>query len=334
MTKKVFRVQWHVTERCNLKCIHCYQDKLCIKDELSLEETKKGLDMLKKTVEKWGMECEVSITGGEPFLRKDWFEICKYIEEKGFYLSILSNGTLLGPDIIKKLKQLKSIRYIQISLDGGNKETHEFIRGKGNFDKAIESIKLLKKNGFKVATKFTVHKRNLSNLKEYLDLTKSLNVDFVSVARYIPWGNGKDILDYFLNKEEIKGVYELVLSYAEKNKGKIEYDVRRPLWILLKKEGNNVGGRCTAGLMGLTILPNGDILPCRPMGIVLGNILKNTFFEVWYLSDILWKIRNYKDWKCGKCENNFTCGGCLAISNAIHKDYFVEDDQCFKELLK
>ena len=110
--------------------------------------------------------------------------------------------------------------------------------------------------------------------------------------------------------------------------------MKRPLWILLKNNHNNAGGRCMAGVNGLTILPNGDVFPCRPMGIKIGNLLKQSFFEIWYTSDLLWKIRNFKDWNCGKCEFSRACGGCLAISNAIYGNYFFEDAQCFKEITK
>ena len=79
------------------------------------------------------------------------------------------------------------------------------------------------------------------------------------------------------------------------------------MWILLKDKKTDIGGRCVAGINGLTIMPNGDVLPCRPMGIKIGNVIKNTFFEMWYTSDILWKIRNYKDWECGTCNYNKIC---------------------------
>ncbi|MBU0457605.1 MAG: radical SAM protein [Nanoarchaeota archaeon] len=332
-TKKMFRVQWHITEMCNLNCIHCYQDELCVKDELNLNQIKTAANMLKKTVDKWGMDCEISLTGGEPFVRKEWFEICKFLDEMGFYISILSNGLLIDEKIIQKLKEIKNLRYIQISLDGGSKEVHEKVRGRNTFDKTISSINLLKENEIKVATKFTVHKLNFPDLVNYLNLTEALGVDFVSAARYIPWGQGNNIKEYFLTKEEVKNVYELVLKYANKNQGKILYDTRRPLWVLLKDKDTDVGGRCMAGINGLTILPNGDVLPCRPMGVKIGNILKQTFFEMWYTSDLLWKIRNYKHWSCGECGLGKVCGGCLAISNAIHKDYFVNDPQCFKEIV-
>lgn len=333
-TKKIFRVQWHLTERCNLRCIHCYQDNYSKHKEINIEEMKKAAKMLKKTTKKWNMKCEVSITGGEPFIRKEWFEFCKYLEELGFFISILTNGTLLTDSILNKLKTLRNLRYVQISLDGGTKEIHEKVRGDGSFEKAITAIKMLKKNAIKVSTKFTVHKINLNDLTNYLDLTEELQVNFVSAARYVPSGPRKNIKKYFLTRAETKEVYEQILYYAKKNKGKIVYDTRRPLWILLQDQNTNVGGRCVAGINGLTILPNGDVLPCRPMGIKVGNVIENTFFEIWYTSDILWKIRNYKNWECGRCNYNKTCGGCLAISNGIHNNFFKSDPQCFKNEIK
>ena len=185
-------------------------------------------------------------------------------------ISILTNGTLLNQDIVDKLKTLNNLRYLQISLDGGTKEVHDVIRGKGNFEKSINSIKLLKKNSLKVSSKFTVHKKNLFDLKNYLDLTEYLKLNFVSVARFIPWGQSKDVINLFLSPSEIKSVYELVKEFAEKNDGKIVYDTRRPLWNLIENGNHKLGGRCLAGYNGLTIMPNGNVLPCRAMGKSLG----------------------------------------------------------------
>jgi radical SAM protein with 4Fe4S-binding SPASM domain len=332
--KKTFRVQWHLTERCNLKCIHCYQDEIQIKEELSFDQIKKAAIMLKKTIDKWGMLCEISVTGGEPFVRKDWFEICKMFEELDFFLSILTNGTIITEEILEKLKQLKNLKYIQVSLDGGTRSVHERIRGINTFEKALSTIRLFKENGFRVATKFTIHKLNQNDLKAYLDLTENIDVDLISVARLIPWGAGKQIKEMTMSKLEVKRAFELILSYAKKNAGKKLYNTRRPLWCLLKDSDTDLGGRCVAAYNGLTVLPNGDVLPCRPMGVVVGNILKNTFFEIWYTSDFLWKVRNMSRKGCEKCNNYELCGGCIAISNALHNDFFVKDPQCFKELMK
>jgi len=332
--KKIFRVQWHLTERCNLKCLHCYQDELCIKEELDIEEIKKIANMLKKTVDRWGFKCEISLTGGEPLVRKEWFEIAKYLDQLGFYVSILSNGLLMSREVISNLKKINHLRYVQISLDGGSPEVHEKIRGKGTFNKTIESIKSLKRNGIKSATKFTVHKLNFLDLINYLNLTEQIGVDFVSVARYIPSGRGEKIRDFVLTAEETKETYQLVMKFVKKNEGKILYDTRRPLWILLNDQYVGIGGRCVAGINGLTILPNGDVLPCRPMGVKIGNLRNQTFFEIWYTSDLLWKIRNFHDWSCGKCQFSRTCGGCLALSKAFYQDFFVQDPQCFKEVNK
>jgi radical SAM protein with 4Fe4S-binding SPASM domain len=195
------------------------------------------------------------------------------------------------------------------------------------------AIRKLKENHLRVAIKLTLNKINFDDLTNYLDLTEKLNADFVSVARYIPYGGGKRIEVNALSMQETKKAYELVLKYARKNEGKIAYDTRRPLWALLSDNDTKIGGRCVAGINGLTIMPNGDILPCRPMGVKIGNVLKNTFFEIWYTSDFLWKLRNYKIGECKSCSHGNYCGGCFAISNAIKKNFFVKDPQCFKEMM-
>ncbi|MCK5853649.1 MAG: radical SAM protein, partial [Sulfurovaceae bacterium] len=154
-----FVLQWHLTERCNLRCTHCYQNEAIIKDELSLEENFMVVDKFVafiKTLNKDSYSRGVlNITGGEPFVYKDLEPLLAYISQFKEYLSFnfLSNGTLINDKTIALIKKYKPL-FVQISIDG-DKTSHDRIRGAGAFETSMKGIKRLKENGVKVIVSFT-----------------------------------------------------------------------------------------------------------------------------------------------------------------------------------
>ena len=156
-----FTLQWHLTEKCNLKCKHCYQNLDYIKKELNLKTKLKIIDDFVKFCRKIERKPRFSFTGGEPFLiKKQLYTLLAYCKKNypTIESSILTNGTLITEKDISILKS-SNISYIQVSLDGAFEQTHDFIRGKGTFKKALKTLRLLKKNGIKTAVMFVFHKK-------------------------------------------------------------------------------------------------------------------------------------------------------------------------------
>ena len=98
-------------------------------------------------------------------------------------------------------------------------------------------------------------------------------------------------------------------------------------------ESDDFVGSCAAGLSTLTVMPNGDVMPCRRMNVVIGNLREKSLFDIWYSSEMLWKLREReKNLKiCGKCKNLNVCGGCRAVAFGVTGDYFAKDPQCWKK---
>ena len=128
-----FFFQWHLTEKCNLHCLHCYQERGPLA-ELTFAEIKETLNELSLMLEDWSdsyglaFQTSINVTGGEPFLRPDLFHILEAMRQRGFDLYLLTNGTLLDRDKARRLSRLP-VRGVQISLEG-LEETHEALRGK------------------------------------------------------------------------------------------------------------------------------------------------------------------------------------------------------------
>jgi len=332
--KERFYFQWHFLERCNLRCIHCYQEYFNTK-ELDSATLLKIATIMEKTLEKWGRIGRVSLTGGEPFMRKDLLlELLSFFERSDhfYWTGILSNGTLIDREILEKIKVFSKLKEVQISLDGTTPESHDAIRGKGSFDKATTAISLLKQEGFTVSGMFTLHKENRDEALPMMELAQSLDMDYLTIERMVPMGE-LDQDRFLLSAGELEKIYRDI--YFKKKeieaRGKLKIRVSRPLWGLIDP---GIGGFCPAGFSSLSILHDGTVLPCRRLEIPLGNILEEGLFKIWYTSDVLWKLRNkkkYLDQKCRDCELLGNCGGCRAIAHAVNKDFNAADPQCWKE---
>jgi AdoMet-dependent heme synthase len=299
---------------------------------------KKIADHIDAVCEKWEMTSELSITGGEPFSRKtDLFYLLEHLETKSniIRIDILSNGLLITSEDIEKLKQIKKLNSIQISLDGHNLELHEFIRGNDTFERTIESIKMLKTANIKTSIMMTLSKSNYMYIHNMYNLLKSLKVDYFAVDRFVP--ENIDVFGFnknMLSKEELESAYEEVGKLFIDNNGLPKLLPYRPLFCLLNKPGSNqLGAACSAGHSSLTILPDGTALPCRRLPVPIGNVLHDSIYKIWYGNKLLWDLRNRHllTGKCGSCDHALNCKGCRATAYAVHGNYLMEDPLCWKK---
>ena len=341
-----FYFQWHITERCNLRCVHCYQEGYNIRSEFSLAQLEKIADQIILALKKWHKRGRIALTGGEPFLKKELFPLMEYLEQNEYIwrIGILTNGTLIDERITDKLKTYRKLYYIQVSLDGASQETNDLIRGKGSYEKAMNSLKILRERGIKTRLMFTVHKRNYQEVPALIDLAIKEEIDALTIERLVPQGKGAEIKDWLLTKEEVHTLFQYVSHRAdsEYRKGSpLKILKYRTLWANIDPERtqavdipleSDLGAMCSVGIDSLTILPDGTVLPCRRLPIPIGNLKTDSIFKIWYTSDLLWKIRNKNNLKgkCYGCDLIPRCGGCRAIAYACTGDYLAEDPQCWR----
>jgi len=331
---KSFHLQWHITERCNLVCKHCYFDKKFLKNELSLNKLFKVLDGYIKLLKKWGLPYEasrISITGGEPLIREDFFDFlkkCSQYNKKTKY-GILTNGILLNNEKISKLKKVK-IDYTQISLEGMEKKNDE-IRGKGTFGKIVKTVRSLVKNKINTGISVTVTKQNLKDIPLLTELAEKLKVNSLGLRRFVPLGRGKEMKELTLSSQETKKLYLFILEINKKlikQRSKLRINIGCEDGILAQ-EGYRAN-TCVAGYSSLTILPNGDVYPCRRLPIYVGNVLNQTLEEIFYGSKELIKLRNPKNTniRCKNCPYFDGCkGGAKCVSYGYWKDSYISDPQ-------
>jgi len=303
-----FLVVWNFTHCCNLKCKHCYEnsDATFLPDELTTEEAKKAIDHFAEI----GV-VGIAFSGGEPLIRKDFFEIARYAKKKGFYVSVASNGVLITPETARKLKNC--VEYIEISLDGFEKE-HDTFRGvPGSWKKACQGIRNSIKAGLDVCVATTATRHNYRILPRFIDFVeKDLKAKRLIVFNYIPARRGKGITKDDLSPSEREKLNKLLYMKLKDKSCRLLTLSTAPLYsrIATSFEGPAVTthfvnetsmnimkgkaqglaefiGGCGAGRLYCGLEPNGDVEPCVFMPIKLGNIRNQSLKDIWVRHPLL-----------------------------------------------
>jgi radical SAM protein with 4Fe4S-binding SPASM domain len=338
-----FFIQYHLTERCNLRCSHCYQTGER-GDEMSFDEIKEMVeeasDMIAQWSEAFGMTFSPSfnITGGEPFLRHDLYEVLEEIGGRGFEIYLLTNGTLIDEKKARRLAGL-GVNGVQVSIEGPE-EVHETIRGEGSFSASLRGVRHLLDAGLVVTLNTTLSRVNADRFMDMVALSSSLGVQKLGFSRLVPSGRGKGLLGQMLGTEKVKELYEAINSM---DAGSLKIVTGDPVAANMSSPADDSGGSvplggCAAGLSGMTIMPDGTITPCRRLPVPIGNVRKDSLRQIWATSEILAALRDksrYKG-KCGRCRRWDNCRGCRAIAYAYSAaqgegDILAEDPQCFLE---
>ena len=198
ITGAPFLIVWDITYACNLKCKHCYANAgKKLENELTTEEAKKVIDILDKA-----SVPVISFSGGEPLIRPDIFELTRYAADKGIYVAVATNGTLITKEKAKEMKKA-GIQFTQISLDGATAKTHDTFRGiDGVFEKTIKGIKNAVDEGFFVNIATTAIKNNYQEIPKIIYLCEKMNVTWFMLYNFVPTGRGKFIKDNDLTSYE------------------------------------------------------------------------------------------------------------------------------------
>lgn len=345
---KDFIFQWHITERCNWRCRHCYQESDKLPPDLTLKQLFYIFDQFLFLIKKWRLPKKaitLAITGGEPLIRNDFFEFVKTIGQysKLYYWNILTNGSFFTNENIKILKEA-NINIVQLSLEGMERE-NDGIRGVGAFKKTLDSIRLLAKHNVSVAVSLTLTKKNKEDIFSLAKLLEEMGVKVLGIRRFIPWGRGEELKEFMLQPRELKKCY---LKAREINKDLFERKGKIRLGLvcesaifneeLLSNSAPNMSLNFCSIILGraLVVMANGDILPCRRLPITVGNALRDNIYDVYYSQ----KMRDFRDLKklhsfCRKCPSFANClGGAKCVVYACAGKWNIPDIQCWRAYRK
>lgn len=335
---KLFNLQIELNDICNLECLHCYQVRAKVKEELDIDIIINQLEDFKKVTnyDKFFFR----LSGGEVTLRKDLFKIIRKIKDLGYYVEVITNGVLLDIDYVFALK-VSGTDLVQVSLDGSNKKVHDYIRGKGNFNKAINGIKNLIKANLPIEIKFTIiNNVNVNDIYDLFNLCHNLGVKYISIGRFIFAGNGAKFLkEGNLIGTDLKNVFYKIIEIG-KEFPDLNIRIRDQLIRIVNElkeieipKNINTNQKPYMGINYLAFDTYGNVYADRQMDLIIGNIHKQSLSSIWLENEELNKFRNsikYLKGKCLNCNLKEIClGGNKTASYSLTGDPFEPDPGCW-----
>lgn len=334
-------VAWELTRSCNLACVHCRaaaQDRP-YEGELSTAECMRVMDEIAEVARPI-----VILTGGEPLLRPDAFELARYGNAKGFRMTMATNGTLLTPEIVGEMRA-SGIQRISISLDGATAASHDaFRKVPGAFEGALRGIGMARGAGLDFQINTTITHANIEEFPRIHELVVSLGAVAHHMFMLVPMGRGKDLEEGAIGAEQ----YEKALHwfYDQKDKAPLQLKATcAPHYYRIMRQRARDEGReinfetfgldavtrgCLGGTSFVFISHVGQVQPCGYLEVEAGNVREQSFGDIWKNSRVFNDLRDLKKYggKCGRCEYIRSCGGCRARAYENTGSYLSEEPLC------
>ena len=347
-----YSVSWNVTQRCNLECAHCYMSAFGGADtrgELTTAECRRVMDEIAQI----NPNVFLILTGGEPLLRRDIWDLAAYAAERRFTTVLGTNGVLLR-EREAKLMRAHGVLGASISLDSTDRVKHDTFRHlPGAWDGAVRAARVLSDAALDFSLHMSVTDWNVGEVSAMIDLAKALGAKVLNFFFLVRTGRGKDLTDIDA------AAYEEILTYLARVqavghaatekfedpwstpvgradglliRAKCAPHFRRILWELDPSSPllqNYAHGSCPAGKHYCRITPEGDVTPCPYMPVSAGNVRAASFAELWRGARVFDALRDPKlGGRCGACEFSKICGGCRCRAYATYGDYLAEDPAC------
>jgi AdoMet-dependent heme synthase len=366
-TYTAYSVSWNLTQRCNLECAHCYMSAhggADTRGELTTAECRRVMDEIASV----NPNVFLILTGGEPLLRRDIWDVAGYAADKKFTTVFGTNGVLLREREAKLMRQ-HGVLGASISLDSTDRVKHDaFRRLPGAWDAAVRATRVLGAEGLDFSLHMSVTDWNVKDVPAMIDLARDLGAKVLNFFFLVRTGRGRDLTDIDAS------AYEEMLTYLAKAQGaghgppsfvrrmlgmaeaappdafedpwstpvgradglliraKCAPHFRRILWELNPSSPllkNYAHGSCPAGKYYCRITPEGDVTPCPYMPVSAGNLRTTGFAELWRSAPVFSDLRDPKlGGRCGACEFSKVCGGCRCRAFATYGDYLAEDPAC------
>ena len=320
-----------VTQRCNLRCIWCFQDSSpnaeLAATETPIEEIYKIIDLIAPYTNR------ITLTGGEPFIRPDVREVFDHcIKQQNLSVSVTTNSLLISEEMMEYLAE-NHVGVI-VSIDG-LAEKHDKIRGVGTFNTTIKKVRQMKALGINVALQMTVSKYNIDDLAKVINMAEELDV-FFAIQRMIPFGRGAKFSAWTLLPEDIQRAQETIKNSTYKRVHSKEV-LHRPgtdsVVDFMQRYPDCVIGGCKVGMGYAYVDSSGTVYGCPFLPYKLGNVLSGkSIIEILETSNVINNIRNPQKYtgKCRDCRWWHACRGCRATAN-VYGDFMGDDPLCWYE---
>ncbi len=321
-------ISWNTTQACNINCIHCYRDAGTKRsDELNTQEGKNLLTQIARA----GFKIMI-LSGGEPLLRPDIYELISHAKSCGMRPVIGTNGTLMTKEAAVNLKAA-GLAVAGISIDSLDQSTHDHFRGcSGAWEQTLSGIESCREAGLPFQIHTTVTSYNEQEITEITDRAVKLGAIAHHIFFLVPTGRGKDIEDTSLKTAQ----YEALLEHILDKQSQVPIELKPTCAPQFMRIATQRGMKtrftkgCLAGTSYCVILPNGDVQPCPYLPIAVGNVRKMDFDDIWQQSTLFNELRNQPlKGGCANCGYDQVCGGCRARAYYYADgDYMAEEPWC------
>jgi len=332
---------WEVTRRCNLACLHCRAAAGSgpYPGELTTDE---GIALLNDLAPMG--QVVVILTGGEPLLREDIYDLAAQGTRLGHRMVMAVNGTLLTPAIAARLKD-QGIQRLSISLDGATAESHDRLRAvDGAYEGARSGIAACREAGLPFQVNTTITRDNLAELPAIYELAISLEAAAHHVFVLVPTGRGEQLRDQLVSPEEYEETLRRLLAWQREGRLFIKPTCAPQYYRLWREDAGARGEKITPATHGMEAMTKGclggqgfafvsyrgEVQPCGYLELPAGNIRETPFPEIWANSPLFQQLRRVDDYrgKCHSCQYRKVCGGCRARAYTLTGDVLAEDPIC------
>lgn len=333
-------VAWEVTRSCNLSCVHCRASSLHgpYEGELDTENCFLLIDQIAELGKP-----VVILTGGEPLLRTDIYDVASYGDRKGLRMVLATNGTLVTEAVSRRMIE-SGIKRVSVSIDGMDAASHDaFRRVPGAFAGAMAGIKAMKNTGLEFQINTTITRDNLHQIKDILNLSIGLGAAAHHIFLLVPTGRGKDLADQAITAEDYERTLEWFheeslqcpiqlkatcaphyfrIHHQRKKETAQKSEFQSPLHAMTRG--------CLGGISFCFISHTGQVQPCGYLELDCGQIKERRFADIWRGSPVFKDLRNpgLYEGKCGRCEFIRVCGGCRARAYEKTGSYLADEPLC------
>lgn len=325
-------ISWNTTKKCNLNCVHCYRESGMNVDtgkELTTEEGKKLIGEISKA----GFRLLI-LSGGEPLLREDIFELVGAAKEARIMPAMGTNGTLLTREIADELYSA-GLKGIAISIDSLDETYHDEFRGQqGAFNKAQEGIENALSSGLRVQINMTVTDKNQEEFGNMVSYYEKMGVHAIHPFFLVPTGRALSMEEDSLKETAYYSMIRRVLNLQNTTTLELKPTCAPQFMPMAKEMGlsQRFSRGCLAGTGYCCILPEGQVNICPYLPVGAGNVREKPFDEIWESSPVFLELRDIRNYKgaCGRCEYAGICGGCRARAYYYNGSYMAEEPWCFR----
>lgn len=329
-------ISWNLTRRCNLNCAHCYLDadfrSGASADELT---TRECLDIVDQIAEV-NPNVLLILTGGEPLLRRDVFDIAKHASNRGFLVVVATTGTLLTPELTRRMAAA-GIRGASISLHSTRPEAHDgFTQVTGSWKAAVRGAHLVREADLPFILQTSAMSWNAEEIPALVEFAARLGAKIFELYLLVCTGRGRGMTD--ISPTQREALLMRVLEIQKAYEGQMWINVRcAPHFKRIIHQADPQSpqlraytGGCPAGTHYCRITPAGELTPCPYLPLTVGHLKAERFASLWREAPVLNQLRdqNQLHGRCGRCEFRMLCTGCRARAYAECQDYLAEDSGC------